>query len=417
MKMITVSGPPSAGKTSVILKAAACLRAQGYAVGVVKFDCLLSDDDQLYAAAGFPARKALSRELCPDHFFISNVEDAYAWGERHRLDYLITESAGLCNRCSPHIRGIMAVCVIDQLSGIRTPAKIGPMLRLADEVVITKGDVVSQAEREVFEMLKSRLDKEYSCFDGTCNPAGPGHWFKKFLDSDADIFSQQYGIDDNPFLPESVRGSLKREYTGVFYQRYILGQWVAAEGAVYPMFERGRHVSANAPDTRFTWVGVDYGHTNPTAFVRLGLGEDGRVWALEEYYHAASETGARSPRQYAADLIRFAHGSACVVIDPSAEGFILQLHEDSPALRLKKADNAVLEGVQLVSAALDAGKLMFHPRCERLIAEMEGYRWDERARERGEDKPRKEDDHAVDALRYGLMHYRRDVRRLCRQGT
>lgn len=95
----------------------------------------------------------------------------------------------------------------------------------------------------------------------------------------------------------------------------------------------------------------------------------------------------------------------------------MQLHEDSPALRLKKADNAVLEGVQLVSAALDAGKLMFHPRCERLIAEMEGYRWDERARERGEDKPRKEDDHAVDALRYGLMHYRRDVRRLCRQGT
>ncbi len=279
------------------------------------------------------------------------------------------------------------------------------------------GDEVVSWEREVFEMLKSRLDKEYSCFDGTCNPGGPGHWFKKFLDSGADVFSQQYGIDDNPFLPESVRAALKREYTGVFYQRYILGQWVAAEGAVYPMFERGRHVSANAPQTRFTWVGVDYGHTNPTAFVRLGLGEDGRVWALEEYYHASGETGARSPRQYAADLIRFARGSECVVIDPSAEGFILQLHEDSPALRLKKADNAVLEGVQLVSAALDAGKLMFHPRCERLIAEMEGYRWDERARERGEDKPRKEDDHAVDALRYGLMHYRRDVRRLCRQGT
>ena len=109
------------------------------------------------------------------------------------------------------------------------------------------GDEVVSWEREVFEMLKSRLDKEYSCFDGTCNPAGPGHWFKKFLDSGADIFSQQYGIDDNPFLPESVRAALKREYTGVFYQRYILGQWVAAEGAVYPMFERGRHVSDAAP--------------------------------------------------------------------------------------------------------------------------------------------------------------------------
>ena len=65
-------------------------------------------------------------------------------------------------------------------------------------------------------MLKSRLDKEYSCFDGTCNPAGPGHWFKQFLDSGADVFSQQYGIDDNPFLPESVRAALKREYTACF---------------------------------------------------------------------------------------------------------------------------------------------------------------------------------------------------------
>ena len=78
------------------------------------------------------------------------------------------------------------------------------------------GDEVVSWEREVFEMLKSRLDKEYSCFDGTCNPGGPGHWFKKFLDSGADVFSQQYGIDDNPFLPESVRAALKREYTGVF---------------------------------------------------------------------------------------------------------------------------------------------------------------------------------------------------------
>ena len=276
------------------------------------------------------------------------------------------------------------------------------------------GDEVVSWNPGVFEMLKSRLDKEYSCFDGTCNPAGPGHWFKKFIDSDADVFAQQYGIDDNPFLPEGVRAALKREYSGVFYRRYILGEWVAAEGAVYPMFDRSRHVSAAAPQMRFTWVGVDYGHTNPTAFVRLGLGEDERVWALEEYYHLAGETGARSPRQYARDLIRFARGGECVVIDPSAEGFILQVREDCPALRLKRANNAVLEGVQLVSSALDAGRLMIHPRCERLIAELEGYAWDERARERGEDRPLKQGDHAVDALRYGLMHYRREMRRLCR---
>ena len=278
------------------------------------------------------------------------------------------------------------------------------------------GDEVVTWNEEVFEMLKSRLDKEYSCFDGTCNPGGPGHWFKKFLDSGADVFSQQYGIDDNPFLPEIVRESLKREYTGVFYQRYILGQWVAAEGAVYPMFERGRHVSADVPDARFTWVGVDYGHTNPTAFIRLGLGEDGRVWALDEYYHITGETGARSPRQYARDLVRFARGSECVVIDPSAEGFLLQVHEDCPSLRLKKADNAVLDGIQLVAALLDAGRLMVHPRCGRLIGELEGYLWDSKAQERGEDRPIKQNDHAVDALRYGLMNYRRDLRRLISEG-
>lgn len=152
MQMITVSGPPSSGKTSVILKTAACLRQRGCKVGIVKFDCLFSDDDRLYAAAGFASKKALAGELCPDHFFISNIEDAFDWGTKKGLDYLITESAGLCNRCSPHVRQVMAVCVMDQLSGIRTPAKIGPMLRMADEVIITKGDIVSQAEREVFEM-------------------------------------------------------------------------------------------------------------------------------------------------------------------------------------------------------------------------------------------------------------------------
>lgn len=156
MQLITVSGAPSSGKTSVILKAADCLRREGARVGVVKFDCLITDDDARYRAAGFPSRKGLSKELCPDHFFITNIEDAWKWGERQSLDYLVTESAGLCNRCSPHIGGIPAFCVIDQLSGVHTPVKIGPMLRMADAVVITKGDIVSQAEREVFEM-KVRL--------------------------------------------------------------------------------------------------------------------------------------------------------------------------------------------------------------------------------------------------------------------
>ncbi|ADU26555.1 GTP-binding protein [Ethanoligenens harbinense] len=150
MQMVTVAGPPSSGKTAVILQLAECLRPRGTRMGVVKFDCLLSFDRDRYAEAGIPVTVGLSGKVCPDHFFISNVLDAADWGTRKGLDLLVTESAGLCNRCSPHIRGVLAVCVIDCLSGVQTPRKIGPMLKFADVVVITKGDIVSQAEREVF---------------------------------------------------------------------------------------------------------------------------------------------------------------------------------------------------------------------------------------------------------------------------
>lgn len=150
MNLITVSGPPSSGKTSLIIKTIENLKARGIKVGVVKFDCLYTDDDILYEKIGVPVKKGLSASLCPDHYFVSNIEEVTQWGIRQGLDLLITESAGLCNRCSPYIQDIKAICVIDNLSGINTPKKIGPMLKTADIVVITKGDIVSQAEREVF---------------------------------------------------------------------------------------------------------------------------------------------------------------------------------------------------------------------------------------------------------------------------
>lgn len=150
MNLVVFSGPPSSGKTSIILKTIEAFKEREISVGVVKFDCLYTDDDLLYKKAGVPVKKGLSGALCPDHFFASNIEEVVQWGRGEGLDLLITESAGLCNRCSPYIEEITSVCVIDNLSGINTPRKIGPMLRAADLVVITKGDIVSQAEREVF---------------------------------------------------------------------------------------------------------------------------------------------------------------------------------------------------------------------------------------------------------------------------
>ncbi|MDC0558982.1 hypothetical protein OAO42_01070 [Candidatus Izimaplasma bacterium] len=152
MDLITVSGPPSSGKTSILLRTIENFLKRDLKVGVVKFDCLFTDDDVYFSKLGIPVKKGLSGSLCPDHYFVSNIEEVVEWGLKEKLDILITESAGLCNRCSPYVKDIKAVCVIDNLSGINTPKKIGPMLKSADIVVITKGDIVSQAEREVFTM-------------------------------------------------------------------------------------------------------------------------------------------------------------------------------------------------------------------------------------------------------------------------
>lgn len=150
MRFVTVAGPPSVGKTSVILRAIEHLKAAGLRVAVVKFDCLSTSDKSVYQRHGVPVQVGLAGNLCPDHFFITNVEAALQWGREQGFDLLISESAGLCSRCSPHVKDVLAVCVIDNLSGIDTPDKIGPMLRFADLIVLTKGDIVSQAEREVF---------------------------------------------------------------------------------------------------------------------------------------------------------------------------------------------------------------------------------------------------------------------------
>jgi len=158
MKLITVAGPPSSGKTAVILHLIQAAQAEGVRAGVAKFDCISSDDGEIYRRAQIPVCTGLSGGLCPDHFFVANIEACVAWGKKEEFDLLVTESAGLCCRCSPHLKGITAICVIDVLSGINTPKKIGPMLRLADIVVVTKGDIVSQAEREVFAFRVSRAN-------------------------------------------------------------------------------------------------------------------------------------------------------------------------------------------------------------------------------------------------------------------
>lgn len=151
------------------------------------------------------------------------------------------------------------------------------------------GDEVADWSAEVFALLKSRLDKGYSCFDGTFNPQNPSHWLKKFIDSDADIFSQTYTIDDNPFLPDTFKSNLKREYAGtVYYNRYILGMWSAAEGAVYPRFAANpkEFILYAPPQIKSAVIGVDFGGgKSGHAFQCVGFTRGMReMIILEEYY-------------------------------------------------------------------------------------------------------------------------------------
>jgi len=150
IRLLTVAGPPSSGKTSVIIKMLESMPALKKNAGVIKFDCLSSFDEEQYLKNGIVAKTGLAGNLCPDHYFISNIEECFSWATEKKFSFLITESAGLCNRCAPHLKNVLGICVLDNLSGINTPLKTGPMLKLADIIVITKSDMVSQAEREVF---------------------------------------------------------------------------------------------------------------------------------------------------------------------------------------------------------------------------------------------------------------------------
>jgi Ni2+-binding GTPase involved in maturation of urease and hydrogenase len=156
MKFITIAGPPSCGKTAVLIHTIKRLLEDDTKVAVGKIDCLETDDGERYKDLGIPVIVGLSGDLCPDHYYVSNLEEILCWARKSQAEMTILETAGLCHRCAPAIVGCLSVVVIDNLSGIDTPRKIGPVLTTADIVVITKGDIVSQAEREVFRQ-KIRL--------------------------------------------------------------------------------------------------------------------------------------------------------------------------------------------------------------------------------------------------------------------
>lgn len=263
------------------------------------------------------------------------------------------------------------------------------------------GDEVADWSEEVFALLKSRLDKEYSCFDGTYNPQYPNHWLKRFLDSDANIFSQVYTIDDNPFLPPSFVENLKKEYAGtVFYDRYILGKWTLAEGLVYPMFGDSCIVQ-DIPDTGDYYISIDYGTHNPFSAGLWCVTKTEAVRIGEYYYCGREERKEKTPEEYYSDVKRLAGGRdiKCLIVDPSADAFIATVKKHHE-FKVRGAVNDVLPGIQTTAEMIASGKLKIHEICEDAIREFGLYRWDEKAES---DRVVKENDHAMDEIRYMAM--------------
>lgn len=279
---------------------------------------------------------------------------------------------------------------------------------LLDEVALMPESFVNQAT--------GRCSVEGSKMWFNCNPGGPLHWFKtEWIDKRGkkELLYLHFTMDDNLSLSEEIKARYRSMYAGVFYLRYIKGLWAVAEGLIYTMFSAECTYSTLAPhipNTAQKMIAVDYGTTNPCVF--LETWDDGEtIWIEREYrWDSRSEEAQRSghpqktDKEYADDMAQFMgsrpEDQCIVIVDPSAASFIQELR--SRGWVVKPADNEVLDGIRKVSTMLASGRLKINRRCTGLCAEMQAYVWDDKAQERGEEKPVKQKDHGPDALRYRI---------------
>ena len=265
---------------------------------------------------------------------------------------------------------------------------------LLDEVALMPESFVNQA------LARCSVDGAKIWF--SCNPGSPQHWFYKnwiMRRAERNALYLQFAMTDNPSLSQKTLERYKNMYSGVFYDRYIRGLWVVAEGLVYPMFDNVVQTVPRKYDTYY--IGMDYGILNPTAMLLVGHC-DGVWYVVKEFYHSGRETNQqKTDAEYYVDLKQLA-GDLMIkrlIVDPSAASFIT-LVEKEHQFKIWDADNTVIEGIQHVAQCIADKKLMVNDCCKRTIQEFGLYRWDETA---PEDKVIKENDHAMDALRYVIQ--------------
>ncbi len=273
-------------------------------------------------------------------------------------------------------------------------------------------DEVTLLPESFFKMATSRLSIEGSKMTCTTNPDGPYHWLKTdYIDRAGELNLKNFNftLDDNPFLPKSYVTDLKKEFKGLWYKRFIEGLWVLAEGAIYDFFDSDLH-TFKQPRTyaKQYFLGIDYGTTNAFAAVLVGFNDDAHpsLWVEKEYYWDSKEKGyQKTDSEYALDLEREFGGFPITLyyLDPSAASFQVELKRQNKPV--KQANNDVIDGIRFVGSLIAQGDLMIVNSCKNLIKEIESYVWDSKSVKIGEDKPLKQRDHAVDAMRYVLYSH------------
>lgn len=338
--------------------------------------------------------------------------------ERNLIDPLQDPSLfGVFSQYVQHTRGSTTAVILGRTVHLvgASDARAEGRLRGAS-VCLALADEITLLPEAFFKQLLGRLSVPGARLLGTTNPDSSGHWLKRdFIDRSFElgIGHWHFTLDDNPSLTVSYVESIKAEYGEgtLFFKRFIEGRWIAAEGAIFDMWDDSRHVVDELPKMhRWIALGVDYGTQNPFHATLLGIGQDRRLYVGAEWrYDGRHQRRQLTDAEYSERLrawLRDVPGigpvrPAFVTVDPSAASFVAQLKRDK--LTPTPAKNAVLDGLRTMSTLLASGKLLVHSSCTSLIAEIPGYAWDDRAAEKGEDKPIKVADHGIDSARYALF--------------
>ena len=269
-------------------------------------------------------------------------------------------------------------------------------------------DEVALMPRSFVEQALARCSVSGSKLWFNCNPENALHWFREEWIKKAEeknALHLHFLMDDNPSLDEKTKARYKSMYSGVFYQRYILGLWVMSEGLIYDMFSQGKNQyrPEDAP-VDMVWrsqrfIAIDYGTANPMRF--LEIYDDGQIIRVHREYSwdSKKEQRQKTDREYGEDFMAFMGKDwAPAIVDPSAASFIAELR--TRGVYVIPADNEVLDGIRKTAALIQRRAIQISTQCPRLLEELGAYLWDDKAAARGEEKPVKQFDHSLDALRY-----------------